>query len=100
MSRHPEKFPRGSGGVPYDPDEPLVVRWADVISARNAAMALLVVLNDPELELDATSRNVGWQVRDWLPMAVVDGPGETLQTRDDAIEWLQALVQRLNRSLP
>lgn len=54
MTRHPEQFQRGTDGQPYDPDEPLVLRWADLIAARNAAQALLVVLKDPEVDLDAT----------------------------------------------
>jgi len=33
MTRHPEQFDRGSDGQPYDPDKPLVVRWADVVAA-------------------------------------------------------------------
>jgi len=69
MTRHPEQFDRGSDGQPYDHDEPLLVRWADVVAARNAAEALLVVLKDAEVDLEATSRAVGWQVRDWLPTA-------------------------------
>jgi hypothetical protein len=68
MTWHPEQFDRGSDRQPYDPDEPLVVRWADVVAARNAAQALLVVLKDAEVDLEATSRVVGWQVRDWLPL--------------------------------
>lgn len=100
MTRHPEQFDRGSNGQPYDPDEPLVVRWADVVAARNAAQALLVVLKDPEVDLESTRLAVGWQVRDWLPTAVAQGSHEPLGSREDAVEWLEALVQRLWRSLP
>jgi hypothetical protein len=100
MTRHPEQFDRGSNGQPYDPDEPLVVRWADVVAARNAAHALLVVLNDDEVDLESTTRAVGWQVRDWLPTAVGQGPHEELRSREEAVAWLEDLVQRLWTCLP
>ena len=100
MTRHPEQFDRGSDGQPYDPEEPLVVRWADVVAARNAAQALLVVLKDPELDLETTSRAVGWQVRDWLPTAVGAGAHEALESPEQAVAWLEDLVQRLWRCLP
>lgn len=100
MTRHPEQFERGSGGQPYDPDEPLVVRWADLIAARNAAQALLVVLKDDQVDLDGTDHAVGWQVRDWLPTAVDVGPHGALESREEAVRWLEDLVQRLWRCLP
>jgi hypothetical protein len=100
MTRHPEQFDRGSDGQPYDPDEPLVVRWADVVAARNAAQALLVVLKDAEVDLEATSRAVGWRVRDWLPTAVNHGAHAPLRTQEETVEWLEGLVQRLWRCLP
>jgi hypothetical protein len=67
---------------------------------RNAAQALLVVLKDAEVDLEATSRAVGWQVRDWLPTAVGTGAHEPLESRDQAIMWLEDLAQRLWRCLP
>lgn len=100
MTRHPEQFERGSDGQPYDPDEPLVVRWADLIAARNAAQALLVVLKDAQVDLDTTDRAVGWQVRDWLTTAVDTGPQQPLESREDAVRWLEDLVQRLWQCLP
>lgn len=100
MTRHPEQFDRGSNGQPYDPDEPLVVRWADVVAARNAAQALLVVLKDDQVDLESTDRAVGWQVRDWLPTAVAPGPHQELGSHEDAVQWLEDLVQRLWRCLP
>ncbi|WP_182481090.1 hypothetical protein [Nocardioides immobilis] len=68
MTRHPERFDRGSEVQPYGPDEPLVIRWVDVVAPRNAAQAL-VVLKDAEVDLDATKLAVGWRVHDWLPTA-------------------------------
>jgi hypothetical protein len=100
MTRHPEQFDRGSEGEPYDPDEPLLMRWADVVAARNAAQALLVVLKDETVDLEATDRALGWQVRDWLPTAVAPGPHEPLGSREEAVMWLEELVQRLWRCLP
>jgi hypothetical protein len=100
MARHPEQFDRGSEGQPYDPDEPLLVRWADVVAARNAAQALLVVLKDTEVDLDATRLAVGWQVREWLPTAVSKTTDETIGSREEAIAWLEDLVQRLWRCMP
>ncbi len=100
MTRHPEQFERGSDGQPYDPDEPLVVRWADLVAARNAAQALLVVLKDDQVDLEATGRAVGWQVRDWLPTAVDTAPHQALESREEAVRWLEDLVQRLWRCLP
>ncbi len=100
MAGHPEQFDRGSNGQPYDPDEPLVMRWADVIAARNAAQALLIVLKDPEVDLEATRLAVGWQVREWLPTAVEQGSHEALASREDAVKWLEELVQRLWRYMP
>lgn len=100
MTRHPEQFERGSNGQPYDPDEPLVVRWADLVAARNAAQALLVVLKDDQVDLEATDRAVGWQVRDWLTTAVDAGHQQALESREEAVRWLEDLVQRLWRCLP
>jgi hypothetical protein len=92
MTWHPEQFDRGSDRQPYDPDEPLVVRWADVVAARNAAQALLVVLKDAEVDLEATSRVVGWQVRDWLPTSVSKRAHEPLGSQAEVVEWLKELV--------
>lgn len=100
MTRHPEQLERGSDGRPYDPDEPLVVRWADLVAARNAASALLVVLKDDQVDLEATVRSVGWQVHDWLTTAVDTGPQQALESREEAVRWLEDLVQRLWRCLP
>lgn len=100
MTWHPEQFNRGSDGQPYDPDEPLVVRWADVVAARNAAQALLVVLKDEQVDLERTDRAVGWQVRDWLPTAVAPGSHEALGSPEEAVQWLEDLVGRLWRCLP
>lgn len=100
MTRHPEQFERGTGGEPYDPDEPLIVRWGDLVAARNAAQALVLVLKDDQVDLEATDLAVGWQVRDWLPTAVGTGPHAALASREDAVHWLEDLVQRLWRCLP
>ena len=100
MTRRPEQFDRGSNRQPYDPDEPLLVRWADVVAARNAAQALLIVLKDAGVDLESTDRALGWQVRDLLPTAVVEGQREELGSREEAVAWLEELVQRLRRSLP
>lgn len=100
MAGHPERFDRGSDGVPYDPAEPLLVRWADVVAARNAAVALRIILKDNEVDLEATKRSVGWQVREWLPTAVSTDPHAALSSREEAVEWLDELVQRLGSCLP
>jgi hypothetical protein len=49
------------------------------------------------VDLELTNRAVGWQVRDWLPTAVGQGPHEELGSREKAIAWLDDLVQRLWR---
>lgn len=43
---------------------------------------------------------VGWQVRNWLPTAVSQGPDPVLDDREQAIAWLEDLVQRLWKSMP
>ncbi len=40
MSQHPDDLDRSPAS--YDPDEPLIVTYADVIAARNAVGALLL----------------------------------------------------------
>ena len=44
MSQHPDDLDRPPSS--YDPDEPLIVTYADVIAARNAVGALLMIVKD------------------------------------------------------
>jgi hypothetical protein len=67
---------------------------------QNAAQAVLVVLKDAEVDLEATSRAVGWQVRDWLPTAVSKSAHEPLGSQPQAVEWLEDLVRRLWSCMP
>ncbi|GAW52564.1 MULTISPECIES: hypothetical protein [unclassified Nocardioides] len=87
-------------GRSYDPDEPLLIRWRDAIAARNAVVALMLILQDRALQLDAGLESA---IRDWLPTAVAPGrrdQAEILEDRQQALAWVRELRDRLNRVLP
>lgn len=78
----------------YDPDEPLLVRWADVIAARNAVAQLLLVVRQDEL-----SEYRRFTLRGGLAMSVM--PVERDLVSDTEVDqWLEELRDRLRGCLP
>lgn len=79
----------------YDPDEPLVVRWEDVIAARNAVGSLRMIVKsfgDDELIMQTAGFGLA---------AGVDRPTpDWLWSQDESDEWLTALARRLTSALP
>lgn len=78
----------------YDPDEPLLVRWADVIAARNAVAQLLLMVRQDEL-----SEYRRFTLKGGLAMSV--RPVERdLESDAEVDEWLEELRDRLRSCLP
>lgn len=81
----------------YDPDEPLVVRWEDVIAARNAVGSLRSIVKsmgrDQQIMLIA-----GFGLAAGLPGR--RDPSDWLWSQEDSYEWLDDLVGRLTSALP
>lgn len=80
----------------YDPNEPLVVRWEDVIAARNAVGALRMIvktLGDDERVM----MTAGFGLAAGLPGR---GGPDPIWSQEESFEWLDDLVQRLTTSLP
>lgn len=78
----------------YDPNEPLLVRWADVIAARNAVAQLLLVVRQEEL-----SEYRRFTLRGGLAMSVRSVERD-LQSDADVEQWLEELRDRLRGCLP
>ena len=102
MAGLPESFDRGPDGLAFDPDEPLVVPWFDVVAAIDVVVALKTVLTTlTEVDLDETRLQVGQQVRQSLTWALDDQPDvKRLETNEEAVEWLTTLARRLRGYLP
>ncbi len=78
----------------YDPDEPLLVPWADAIAARNAVAQLLLLVRQDEL-----SEYRRFTLKGGLAMSV--RPVERdLQSDAEVEQWLEALRDRLRGYLP
>lgn len=91
-----EDIPRPHGS--YDPDEPMVIPYADLIAARNAVSQLVAMLNDT---LDPPSDFRKTEVQLGVRLAVVrDGEPHTFDTFSEAVTWLTELRGRLTRLLP
>lgn len=80
----------------YDPNEPLVVRWEDVIAARNAVGSLRSIVKnmgrDEQIMLIA-----GFGLAAGLPDRSNPDP---VWSREASYEWLDDLVSRLTNALP
>jgi hypothetical protein len=92
----PENVRRPSGS--YDPEEPFVVTYGDLLAARNAMTELLRILSDarhPPSHFQCES------VRTGLRYAVVpfDEP-YTFTTVEEATTWLRDLRDRFTGYLP
>lgn len=93
---HPENLPRPIGS--YDPDEPLIVRYGDVIGARNAVAQLINALTD---EQDPPGEYRQQTVQMCVAAGVErDEPGREFRSLDDTVRWLAALRDRLGECLP
>lgn len=78
----------------YDPNEPLLVRWADVIAARNAVAQLLLVVRQEEL-----SEYRRFTLSGGLAMSVRSVERD-LQSDAEVEQWLEELRDRLRGYLP
>jgi hypothetical protein len=78
----------------YDPNEPLLVRYADVIAARNAVAQLLLVVRQDEL---TEYRRV--TLRGGLAMGVLTVERD-LESDAEVDQWLEDLRDRLRGCLP
>ena len=92
----PEHIPRPIGS--YDPNEPLIIPYGDLIAARNAVAHLVTILRDqaqPPSEYQKQSIATGVRI-------AVTRPGEPymFDTFDEAMAWLIELRDRLGQHLP
>lgn len=96
--RHPENVDRPYGS--YDPTEPMVIPYADLLAAINAASVLTRLLEDRHPPLDY--RHVE-NAQHHLAYAVVNdqGPADSyLSSQEAAAEYVRALRDRLRAHLP
>lgn len=93
---HPELRPRPYGS--YDPDEPLVIFYADLIAACNAAAVLHVILDDDHTPLGEYHVQIAQHS---LQTAVYpDGSSDDyLPDRAAAATWVRELRDRLQKYL-
>lgn len=95
---HPELRRRPPGS--YDPDEPLVIRYADLLAARNAVIVLNLLLSDDRTPLG--EHHV--QVAQHSLRTAVDPEGNSerdyLPDRAAAAAWVRDLRDRLGDYLP
>lgn len=96
MPDHPDNLPRDL--YSYDPDEPLIVRYADVIAARNAVANLANIVRDKQTSLSDYSQGA---LKRSLTAAVDQGSTrEQFTSLDEAAQWLVDLRDRLKSCLP
>lgn len=81
----------------YDPDEPLVVRWEDVIAARNAVGSLRSIVNNLGRD-EQVMMIAGFGLAAGLPGRT--GTHESPWSQEESYEWLHDLVGRLTSALP
>lgn len=79
----------------YDPNEPLVVRWEDVIAARNAVGALRGIVQD-----FGGDERVMLRAGFGLSAGTDRGDPNRLWSQQESEEWLHDLVRRLTQALP
>ena len=91
-----EYIPRPFGS--YDPHEPLLIPYGDLLAARNAVVELLTILQDPR---DPPSEFQRDSVRLGIRFAVEpDGKPTHFDTIEEAVAWIVALRDRLGTYLP
>ena len=92
----PEHISRPFGS--YDPMEPFVISYGDLLAVRNAVIELLTILRDPN---DPPSEYHRESVRVGIRYGVVpDRQPYHFDTFDQALTWLVELRDRLGRLLP
>ena len=92
----PEHISRPFGS--YDPMEPFVVPYSDLLASRNAVVQLLTILQD---RIDPPSEYHRDSVRLGIRFAVVrDGDPSHFDTFEEALAWLVELRNRLSSYLP
>lgn len=92
----PEYLSRPLGS--YDPSEPLVITYGDLLAARNAVSELVAILRD---QTDPPSRYQQQSVMNGLRFAVLpDGQQSRFDTFEEAVEWLIELRDHLRGYLP
>lgn len=96
MSQHPDDLDKSPAS--YDPSEPLIVTYADVIAACNAVGALLLIVKDT---VDPLSEFRQENIKHGLATAVAPNLDHlAFASLDDAASWLLALRNRLTGCLP
>lgn len=91
-----EHLPRPLGS--YDPMEPMIIPYGDLIAARNAVSNLVLILRD---EVDPPSEFQQESVRTGIRFSVTpDGQSHVFDTFPAAVEWLVELRDRLRGLLP
>lgn len=96
MSHHPERLRRPFGS--YDPDEPMVIPYADLIAALNAASVLTTLLQDEhtplgEYHVQVAQHHLGCAVSP-------DGADDFLPSQEAAASFARDLRDRLRSYLP
>ncbi len=94
-AQHPENLDRPTGS--YDPDELLVVRYGDVMAARNAVGAWIQALKH------RGTRDVSAYQQSALRSAIalsVERESLVFDTNDELLAWLRELQARLTHALP
>jgi hypothetical protein len=82
----------------YDPDEPLVITYGDLLAARNAVGHLVLMLNDRD---DPPSQFRQESIRVGVRFAVSrSGEEDRFETLEEAVAWLTRLRDRLGSYLP
>lgn len=95
---HPENTPRPYGS--YDPAEPLVIPYADLLAAINATTVLTKILEDNRSSLDEYHVQ---NAQHHLAYAVAPDQSladSHLPSQEAAAEYVRALRDRLRRHLP
>lgn len=96
MSDHPDRIDRPIES--YDPAEPLIVPYGDVIAARNALGNLVACMEDHNDPLPEWRREM---IRTTLAMAVdVDRDKSDLPSHEAATKYGRELLERLTSYLP
>lgn len=96
MNNHPDRLDRPIES--YDPNEPLIVPYGDVIAARNAVANLVNCMEDQSTPLPEYRREM--IARTLTHGAVQDLSSGALASHKEATEWAQALRKRLGSYLP
>lgn len=96
MTESPEQLRRPFGS--YDPTEPMVIPYGDLIAARNAVAHLATILGrdpDPEDDFEHRSAMLGLRIG-----VTPDGEPHAFESFAETHQWLLGLRDRLTRLLP